>query len=66
MLVLARFETHLCWAPSLEGCAGLVRMSLANTGWLSIRIKAQSIRVTDPTSLRIPRQRARMGPAEEI
>jgi hypothetical protein len=30
MLVLARFETHLCWAPSLDGCAGFVRMSLAN------------------------------------
>ena len=30
MLVLARFKTHLCRAPSLDGCAGFVRMSLAN------------------------------------
>lgn len=30
MLALARFETHLCWTPSLDGCAGFVRMSVAN------------------------------------
>lgn len=30
MRVLAWFETYLYWAPSLDGCTGFVRMSLAN------------------------------------
>ena len=29
LLILARFETGLFWAPSLGGCADLARMSLA-------------------------------------
>jgi hypothetical protein len=27
MPVLAQFETHLCWVPSLDGCAGFVPIS---------------------------------------
>jgi hypothetical protein len=29
-LGLARFETHLCWAPSLDAWAGFVRMPFGN------------------------------------